>query len=94
MEAKTMYAVEHYYSNDERSTYEIFETLNEAESFCSDKNNWNENHFPLFIFKADFNSDLIYQDENRNWNYDDFSGTILKYHSFRKTINEIKLEVE
>ena len=28
MEAKTMYAVEHYYTDD-RSTYEIFETLNE-----------------------------------------------------------------
>ena len=50
--------------------------------------------FPLFIFKADFNSTLIYQDENENWNYDDFSDTILKYHSFRKTINEIRLEVE
>ncbi len=32
METKIMYAVEHYYTDD-RSTYEIFETLNEAENF-------------------------------------------------------------
>ena len=83
-----MYAVEHYYTDD-RSTYEIFETLSEAENFCLDKNNWDKNHFPLFIFKADFNSELIYQEENGNWNYDDFYDTILKYHSFRKTLNTI-----
>lgn len=88
METKTMYGVEHYYTDDRR-TYDIFETLNEAEIFTSDKNNWDKNHFPLFIFKADFNLDLIYQEENSNWNYDDFSDTIIKYHSFRKNLNTI-----
>jgi len=89
MKTKTMYAVEHYYKSDERSTHEIFETLNDAEFFCSHNKNWNENHFPLFIFKADFNTELIYQEENGIWNYEDFENTILKYYSFRKTLNTI-----
>jgi hypothetical protein len=88
MGAKTMFAVEHYYTDDRR-TYDIFETLDEAENFTSEKSNWNKNHFPLFIFKADFNMELIYQDEKGNWNYEDFSNTILKYHSFRKNLNYI-----
>ena len=87
METKIMYAVEHYYTDD-RSTYEIFETLSEAENFCLDKNNWDKNHFPLFIFKADFNSELIYQEENGNWNYDDFSDTILANYEIIKHLNK------
>lgn len=82
-----MYAVEHYYKSEERSTHEIFETLNEAELFSLDENRWSKNHFPLFIFKADFNSELIYREKNGVWNYEDFSDTILRYYSFQKTLN-------
>lgn len=88
METKTMYAVEHYYTDDRR-TYDIFETLCEAESFTSDKNNWDKNHFPLFIFKADFNLELIYQEDNGNWNYEDFSDTILGNYRKIKQMDNI-----
>ncbi len=88
MNYKTMFAVEHYYVSDDCSTYEIFETLENAKEFCENKSNWNDDHFPLYIFKADFNLDRIYFDENGFWNYDDFSDTIIKYYSdFKITIN-------
>jgi len=89
MEVKTMYAVEHYYKSDERTTYEIFETLTDAESFIQDPSNWDENHLPLFIFKADFNTELIFQEENGNWNYDDYLQTIVQHHSFKRILNNI-----
>lgn len=89
MEAKTMYAVEHYYTDDCR-TYDIFETLDDAENFTSEESNWDKNHFPLFIFKADYNIDLIYQEENGNWNYEDFSDTILGNYEIIKNINDVK----
>jgi hypothetical protein len=72
---KEMFGVEHCYS-DGASTYDIFETLDDANTFCKNVDNWNNAHYPLFIFKADFNVDLIFKDDN-NWNYDDFKGVIL-----------------
>jgi len=83
-----MYGVEHYYAEDDASTYEIFETLEQAEEFCINDKNWNKNHFPLFIFKADFNTNCIYKEEDGEWNYEDYADTIIRYHSFIKVINE------
>lgn len=77
-----MFGVEHFYAKDDRSTYEIFPTLAEAKTFCSTQHQWSENHYPLHIFKADFKSELVFQEESGQWNYEDFSNTVLNYHDF------------
>lgn len=86
--AKLMFAVEHCY-DDGASTYEIFETLNEAEVFCETKNNWSKVNQPLFIFKANFNIEHLYK-EDGGWNYDDFSNTILNDYVKIKIYNTEK----
>lgn len=86
-----MFGVEHYYAKDNCSTYEIFPTLAEAKSFCDEQILWSENNYPLYIFKADFNSEHIFQEDddlNWQWNYDDVCDTILTYHDFRIELNK------
>lgn len=85
---KEMFGVEHCY-DDGASTYEIFETFSKAEMFCETKENWNKVNQPLFIFKANFNTEHIYK-ENDGWNYDDFSNTILDDYEKIKTYNTEK----
>ena len=65
---------------------DIFEELSLAISFSESEKNWSEEHQPLFIFKADFNLDLIYKTDS-GWNYDDFSDTILGGYHKIKTYN-------
>lgn len=86
MKSVTMFGAEHCNLATENSTYEIFTTFEQAQNFCNNPKNWNENTFPLCIFKADFNVDRVYQEDGM-WNYDDFSDTILKYHDFKLEIN-------
>lgn len=87
---KTMFGVEYYYAKDNHSTYDIFPTLAEAKSFCNNQNLWNENNYPLYIFKADFNSERIFQENDLDgqWNYEDVSNTILNYHDFFIEMNK------
>lgn len=68
METKKMYGVE--YKTDSSSSYDIFETYEEALAFA------NSNENSMFMFKADFNTEHIYQDGDA-WNYDDFSDTFI-----------------
>ena len=83
-----MYAVEHAYS-DGRQTYDIFLTKEAAIAFCGNAANWTETHKPLFMFKADFNADLIYFDEQLNgWNYEDFADTIIGNYTIIRHIND------
>ena len=82
---KVMFGVEHCYI-DGASTYEIFETFSKAKAFCENDRNWSNNNHPLFIFKADFNSELIFK-ENNEWNYDDFVDTILGNYNVLEVIN-------
>lgn len=88
MKGKTMYGVEHCYYNNGRSTYEIFDGRKQAESFCNNASNWKEDNFPLFVFKANFNQDLIFKEENGRWNYDDFGNTILGNYKVIQIINK------
>lgn len=83
---KIMYGVEHQYHFDEVSSFEIFETLDEANSFLSE-NFWDKNHKPLFIFKADFNKDLIFKESDGKWNYEDYSNLILGNYRIIKSID-------
>ena len=86
-QTRIMYGIEHAYS-DGRQTYEIFSTSKEAEVFLQNDNIWNENHIPLFIFKADFNTDLLYKEDNKHWNYDDFSNAIVGNYEEIKILNQ------
>lgn len=79
-----MYAVEHYYPNDDCSTYEIFETINEAQSFCQE-DKWSKDNYPIYIFQAKFNCERIYL-EDGEWNYDDRSDTIIEYLNYYKEL--------
>jgi hypothetical protein len=83
---KTMFGVEHAYINGQK-TYEIFPSLIEAEIFSQNSDFWNNSHIPLFIFQADFNSDLIYKEEDGGWNYDDFNDTIVGNYKKIKVLN-------
>lgn len=82
-----MYGVEHCYIDNGRSTYEIFDSLKKANEFVKNDENWTNNHKPLFIFKAMFNKELIYQ-QGKEWNYDDFCDTIVDDYEIIKMINE------
>ena len=62
---RKMYGVE-YSTEQDCSTYEIFETYSKALSFA------NSNDNSLYMFKADFNNKFIYK-EGGVWNYDDNS---------------------
>ncbi|GHT80924.1 hypothetical protein FACS189467_4100 [Bacteroidia bacterium] len=84
-EVKTMFGVEHAYI-DGRQTYDIFPSKIEAEEFCLKTDLWNDKHIPLFIFQANFNSNLIYKD-NGVWNYDDFFDTIIGNYSHIRELN-------
>ncbi|MDK2969848.1 MAG: hypothetical protein PWQ65_955 [Bacteroidota bacterium] len=84
---QSMYAVEHAYS-DGRQTYDIFPTKEAATAFCGNAGNWTDTHIPLFMFKADFNVDLIYFDEQLNgWNYEDFADTIIGNYTIIQIYN-------
>ena len=85
-----MFGVEHYYASEDSSTYEIFPTLSEAETFCADNSFWSDGHYPLFIFKAEFNRDRIFREKEPRgrWNYDDYSDTIVEYEDFFVEINQ------
>ena len=81
---KKMFGVERAYI-DGRQTYEIFPSLIGAENFCRESDIWNDEHIPLWIFSADFNSELIFFDELANgWNYEDYSDTILGNYQITK----------
>ena len=60
-----MYGIE-YRTNEDCSTYEIFEKYEDALSFA------NSNENALYMFKADFNEKFIYKEANY-WNYDENS---------------------
>lgn len=82
-----MFGVEHCYS-DGRSTYEIFETLEDAVNFCEQNNRWNETNQPLFVFQADFNVKFIFKENKNQWNYDDDNKTIIGNYLLIKTYNK------
>ena len=73
-----MFGVEHYYKGDDASTYDIFQTIETAQEFVNNSALWNDDHYPLFIFKALFNLEHVYyDDDNEVWSYDDHSDTII-----------------
>jgi len=62
------------YSNEneiEHSTYEIFDSLQDAVDFAEQ-----DDIIVKYYFVADFNKDRIYR-EDGGWNYEDFSDTII-----------------
>lgn len=63
-----MYGVE--YKTDSSSSYDIFETYEDALAFA------NSNENSMFLFTADFNKDRIYQEDDI-WNYEDFADTFI-----------------
>lgn len=81
---KTMYGVEHFYAHEDSSTFEIFSTLMEALSYCAEPSLWTEDHYPLYVFKAKFNPERIFQEDDLGgrWNYEDSNDTITKYDNF------------
>lgn len=87
---KTMFGVEHYYASEDSSTYEIFPTLPEAKSFCAEQSLWSEGHYPLYIFKAKFNPERIFQEDDLGgqWNYEDYMDTIIEYDDLFVEINK------
>ena len=95
MKRRKMYAVE-YMCSDGSASFDIFETLEEAEKHC-DKNFvndcgekiWGKDCVPLFIFSADFNVDDIFTEENENgvvigWNYEEHFDMIENYEIIRQ----------
>lgn len=82
-----LYCVEHC-RTDGAQTFEIFRTLNEAEAFAKNKENWDSEHFPLYIFSADFNEEYVYEEDDGNLNYEDCYGTINGEFEMIEELNE------
>lgn len=80
-----MYGVEHKYLDDDSSTFEIFETLDDALSFSLNQDIWSKKHKPTSIFKAGFNKELIFKNNDNQWNYDDYADLILGNYKEIKT---------
>ena len=70
-----LYGVEHC-RIDGVQTYEIFRTLEDAERFVANKDNWDYNNMPLYIFSSDFNKDCVYEEEKGHLNYEDYADTL------------------
>lgn len=81
---KEMYGIEYEY-NDGRTTFDIFEKYEEAENFAKNLYIKTNYIFPTRIFKAKFNTEYLYK-ENNYWNYEDYSDLIIE----EKDIKEYK----
>lgn len=82
-----LYCVEHC-RVDGAQTYEVFRTLREAERFVENKDNWDCDNVPLFIFSSNFNADYIYEEDNGFLNYEDFSDTMQENFEMIREINK------
>ncbi len=85
METKTFYGVE-YKSAGDGQTFDIFPTLKEAKLFSKSIVSFGKEYNPLYIFKAEFNRQNVFK-ENNQWNYDDYPDTIIRCHKYYKTIS-------
>lgn len=70
-----MYAVE-YESVQGRQTFDIFGKYSGALKYFKEIPQFGNEYKPLFIFKALFNKELIFKEEDGQWNYDDYSDLI------------------
>ena len=70
-----LYGVEHC-RIDGAQTYEVFRTLEDAERFVANKENWDYNDVPLYIFSSDFNEDCIFKEDDGQLNYEDYADTL------------------
>lgn len=86
---KRMYAVERFEVIENHSTYEIFSSLKDALAFAEELKVWEGVHIPLYIFRAYFNRERIYF-EQKSWNYEDFSDTILSTTEILMEFNDPK----
>lgn len=89
MKLKRMYAIEKLDVMDNHSTYEIFPSLKKALDFADELKNWKGVHIPLYIFRAYFNKDRIFF-EDKGWNYEDFSDTIISETEILAEFNDPK----
>lgn len=75
MAYKTMYGVEYQYI-DEKNSFDIFENYEKAVDYVKMLLKTKEPQ-PLNIFKANFNEEYIYFDEDfKGWNYDEYYNLI------------------
>lgn len=88
-----IYCVEHC-RTDGVQTFEIFKTLNEAEAFAKNKENWDSEHIPLYIFSADFNEEYVYEEDDGNLNYEDCYGKMNSEFEVIEILNEKPLLLE
>lgn len=88
-----LYGVEHC-RVDGVQTYEVFRTLEEAERFVEDKDNWDCNNVPLFIFFCDFDADCIYEEDDGMLNYDDCSTTMQGNFKMIREVNKKPVHFE
>jgi len=66
-----MYGVEYLTMSEdgETSTFEIFDNIDDAKIFIDHLEQMKMTF--IFLFKADFDEEYIYQEENGQWNYED-----------------------
>ncbi len=84
MKTKTFYGVE-YKSGNDGQTYDIFTKLKQARLFCKNILKYGEEYKLLYIFKAEFNQQNVYR-ENNKWNYDDSMNTIVRYRKYFRSL--------
>ena len=82
-----LYGVEHC-RIDGAQTYEIFRTFEDAERFVANKDNWDYNNVPLYIFSSDFNEDCIFEEDDGQLNYEDYADTLQENFVILKAVGE------
>ncbi len=76
-----LFAVDYRYA-DGAATFEIFDTLPKAESFIRSFDN-PQVCIPVRLWQGDFDTDMVYQESNGEWNYEEFAGMVANEQTIR-----------
>lgn len=77
------FAVEYLYE-DGRQTFEIFPNLEDAQNFIQDVSEYST---PMELWEGDFDNEMVYQEEDGSWNYEEFAGMVENRKTI-KTLND------
>lgn len=80
------FAVEYLYE-DGRQTFEIFPNLEDAQKFIQDVSEYST---PLVLWEGDFDNEMIYQEEDGSWNYEEFADMVVNQKTI-KILNNIPI---
>lgn len=78
---KLFFAVDYRYA-DGATTFDIFTTLEKAETYVHTFND-PSNVIPTRIWCGDFDTEMVYQEPDGDWNYDEFANMVTNEKTIR-----------